>query len=407
MWLRSWPNRADCRPRTADPSPEDLIAYSASALPPERLRGRGSLARAARTGPSRSTCIGQPQQAGSLAGAAARCCRPIRTIPFQSDLHGHHRFVHRAPIGAGGMGVVELLHDAVLRRDIVLKRCRPRRPDESMASYVRRQHLFKREAQLTARLEHPGIVPVHDCGEGPLGEPSFTMKRLEGEALTELILRRSQGVAPDPVQIAEIILRVADAVAYAHRCGVVHRDLKPENIIVGPLGAVYVIDWGLAGRIGAQPDDDPSAEGGSLSGSGMGTPAWMAPEQFGQVPADPRMDVFAIGGLLMAMLTGSGPREVVQAGAESSVQLAPLHGRQPRSLVAVARRCLELEPRRRYKDASLLADDLRQYLAAGLTSAENAGPLIRALTALRRAPRVYAGLLGVAATLLCLACAWG
>ncbi len=170
-------------------------------------------------------------------------------------------------------------------------------------------------------------MPVHDVGEGPPGEPSFTMKRLEGDPLIVLVKRRRAGAALDAVQVVEIILRVADAVGYAHRLGVVHRDIKPENIIVGSLGMVYVIDWGLAGEVGSAPTEGllpgSGSISGSISGSGMGTPAWMAPEQFGRVRADPRMDVFAIGGLLMAALTGPGRATSRVAAGAREINLSP------------------------------------------------------------------------------------
>jgi hypothetical protein len=224
------------------------------------------------------------------------------------------------------------------------------------------------------------------------------MKRLEGEPLSAIISRRRAGEALHVARLVEVILRVADAVGYAHSRGVVHRDLKPDNIIVGALGAVYVIDWGLAGVVGTVPTRELAGVSPStLSGMGMGTPAWMAPEQFGHMKADPRMDVFAIGGLLMAALTGKGPRDRGVAPGSPDVNLAPLDARLPRGLVAVARRCLEVAPQQRYADASAVADDLRQWLAAGLTSAENPGRLTRLVSAMRRSRRLSAALIGIVA----------
>ncbi len=392
---------------TADnaPSEADLRAYNEGRLEPERFEQVDQWL--GRQDPQeQERLVGSNGAPGSLAGAAEFLSAGT-PAPFQSDLHGARRFAWQAAIGAGGMGIVELLRDEVLSRDIVVKRCRPRRPDEPLSTYLRRQQLFKREAQLTARLEHPGIVPVHDVGEGPLGEPSFTMKRLEGEPLIALIQQRREGAQLDAVQVVEIVLRVADAVGYAHRLGVVHRDIKPENIIVGSLGMVYVIDWGLAGEVGSAPTEGLLMGGSSISGSGMGTPAWMAPEQFGRVRADPRMDVFAIGGLLMAALTGLGPRDRAVAAGAREINLSPLESRLPRPLVAVARRCLALEPAARYADASALADDLRQWLAIGLTTAENPGPLARAFRTLRHSPRLSAALIGAAVTLLVFAAVQG
>jgi tRNA A-37 threonylcarbamoyl transferase component Bud32 len=395
----------------ATPSPEELRAYSEGRLAGPRFdaidRWLGAQPPEVQ---ERLLEAGSGSGAGALASAAG-VVAAANDAPFAADDHRAQRYLLHSRIGAGGMGIVDLLKDSVLGREVVVKRCRPRRVDEAPAAYTRRVQLFKREAQLTAQLEHPGIVPVHDVGQGPHGEPSFTMKRLEGERLGDLIQRRRAGARLDLPALVEVILRVADAVGYAHSRGIVHRDLKPDNIIVGALGAVYVIDWGLAGTIGtvpAAPDttapgvttaaDRPGAR--SLSGMGMGTPAWMAPEQFGLVKADPRMDVFALGGLLMATLTGEGPRDRRVATGSAAVNLGPLDARGlPRGLVAVARRCLAEDPAGRYADASQVADDLRQWLAAGLTEAEAPGRFARLRALLRRSRTLRVGLISAAAVL--------
>ncbi len=319
--------------------------------------------------------------------------------PFTPEAAGPGRFARGEQLGIGGMGVVESAHDHVLGREVALKRCRPRRPDESMAAYAARLRTFKREAAITAQLEHPAIVPVHDVGSAALGEPAFLMKRLDGERLSALAEARAAGGELDLARTAEIVLRVAEAIAYAHRRDVVHRDLKPDNVIVGALGAVHVIDWGLAARTARAPgaDDAGTSEIEALalmqstaSHYRVGTPGWMAPEQFGAAPADPRMDVFALGGLLMALLTGRGPRDVPLPDRTpgAAVNLAPLEGRGlPRGLVAVARRCLSLAPELRYPDGSAVADDLRRWLAAGITLAEKPSAAQRGLAWLRQHPR--------------------
>jgi len=331
----------------------------------------------------------------AAAGALMDSAPPLAFAPERVT---PDRFRPVSTIGTGGMGIVDLVHDHRLGRDLAVKRCRPRRPEESMAAWSRRLRLFKREARITALLEHPGIVPVHDVGEGPHHAPAFAMKRLDGEALTKLIARRRHGAPLDAVALVEVVLRVADAVGYAHQRSIVHRDLKPDNIVVGSAGAVHVIDWGLAGFV-TDADELPAEPGDvavgdpTLSGAGMGTPAWMAPEQHGHRRADPRMDVFALGGLLMAGLTGRGPRDGLPPGS-TAVDLTPLADRRlPRGLKAVARRCLSMDPSARYADAAVVADDLRRWLALGISSAERYDPLARLFGAVRQSPRVVAGVM--------------
>jgi serine/threonine protein kinase len=196
----------------------------------------------------------------------------------------------------------------VLGREVVVKRCRPRRPDESVAAYARRVQLFKREAQLTAQLEHPGIVPVHDVGQGPHGEPSFTMKRLEGERLGEVIQRRRAGAKLDLPALVEILLRVADAVGYAHSRGIVHRDLKPDNIILDANGVPHVVDFGLAKLRGGEADGPGAGPGLTRSNATMGTVHYMAPEQVASAKAvDHRADIYALGVVIYELLTGELP----------------------------------------------------------------------------------------------------
>ncbi|HEX3134961.1 MAG TPA: protein kinase [Planctomycetota bacterium] len=274
-------------------------------------------------------------------------------------------------LGTGGMAVVAAARDRALDRVVALKSLKPRQPGESLEQYHLREAAFRREAALTAALEHPAIVPVYDVGRSD-GKPAFTMKRLEGDTLLTVV----QGGKRSRVALVEALLRVAEAVAFAHSRGVVHRDLTPTNVLLGDFGAVYVLDWGVAAQRG---------EGGGVT---VGTRDWMAPEQNSGAPADARMDVFALGGLLMFILTGHGPR---RAGV---VDLSPLAQREvPRGLAALARRCLSEAPASRDADAGVVAAELRRWLDEGLTLAQQAGPLTLAWMRLRRSRRARAILL--------------
>lgn len=280
-------------------------------------------------------------------------------------------------LGTGGMAVVAAARDRALDRVVALKSLKQRQPGESLEDYHLREAAFRREAALTAALEHPAIVPVYDVGRSD-GKPAFTMKRLEGETLLTVV----QAGKRSRVALVEALLRVAEAVAFAHSRGVVHRDLTPANVLLGDFGAVYVLDWGVAAQRG---------EGGGVT---VGTRDWMAPEQNAGVSADPRMDVFALGGLLMFILTGSGPR------TEGITDLSPLAQREiPHGLAALARRCLNDEPAMRDADAGVVAAELRRWLDEGLTLAQQAGPLTLGWMRLRRSRRART-LLWVAAMLV-------
>ena len=382
------------------PSAEDLAAYRAGRLELAKFEALDAWI-AAQSPEEQARLLGEdlstPTKTTIELAAVGQA--PV----FVPDVGSVGRYRITGRLGSGGMGVVELAHDDVLGREVALKRCRARRLDESVASHAERLRAFRREAAITAQLEHPAIVPVHDVGVAALGEPAFVMKRLDGESLEARLQRwRTSGERPKLARIAELMLRIAEAIAYAHRRNVVHRDLKPGNVIVGALGAVHVIDWGLAGMVSA--DSSVKKQTSSLIMRGesdatvgtyrLGTPAWMAPEQAGARPADPRMDVFALGALLMALLTMQGPRG---DGAGATVlDLSPLNARGlPRGLVAVARRCLALSPEERYADGQAVAQELRQWLNAGLTQAERAGWGMRLVMRFRRSPRFIASVVGI------------
>jgi len=281
---------------------------------------------------------------------AASSQRPAATGQQPTFTPAPRAFHEGAALGSGATGAVSSAEDRLLGRAVALKKLRPRGADEPLDAFLVRAAAFRREAALTASLEHPGVVPVHDVGSGALGEPAFAMKRLDGRALAGLL-----GEGLPPARAADIAIRVADALGFAHASGVVHRDLKPDHVWIGLHGEVTVIDWGLAARCG----EDPRR---------CGTLGWMSPEQETGASADPRMDVWAIGGLLDAMLGH----------------------RAPRGLAAVVRRCRAPQPGDRYGDGAAVAADLRRWLELGLSQAEQPGALVRLWTALRRSPGLAA-----------------
>lgn len=235
------------------------------------------------------------------------------------------RYVVGEPLGRGGMGVVYAAHDTALGRDVAIK------------VGARLTH----EARLIARLEHPGIVPVHDCGLLADGRPFYVMKRLEGQTLDALL--RS---APPLAERLRIFERVCEAVAFAHAHGVIHRDLKPENIMAGSFGEVMVMDFGVAALL----------SNGGEAGVVLGTRGYMPPEQEGGGAVDERADVYALGAVLDAMLDSASP--------------APLR--------SIARRAMQAERNRRYVSVAALAEDVRRFVAGDAVHAHRETPIERA-----------------------------
>jgi serine/threonine protein kinase len=205
------------------------------------------------------------------------------------------RYEVRSVLGEGGMGVVYLAHDRVLDRDVALKVL-----DHADVTGAAR---LEQEARILARLEHPGIVPVHDFGELADGRMFYAMKHVRGERLD-----RWAAAGAGLRARLDVLVRISEAVAFAHAHGVIHRDLKPENVMVGEFGEVLVLDWGLAMVKGVD-------RGGGSSGSG--TPPYMAPEQARGEEVDDRADVYALGTILVGIAAGV---PALQAIAEKARQ---------------------------------------------------------------------------------------
>jgi serine/threonine protein kinase len=251
------------------------------------------------------------------------------------------RYVLAEILGEGGMGRVHVAHDRELDREVALKVLQPTAGDA-----VDLQERLLQEARILARLEHPGIVPVHDVGTTDDGRVFYTMKRVRGRSLEE-VLAGGGSLA----ELLRVFERVGEAVAFAHARGVVHRDLKPANVMVGEFGEVLVLDWGVAKVLGEAAAEGatllqrPGAAppGATLPGTVLGTPGWMAPEQAAGAldRVGPRSDVYALGRILEAMLEAAG--------------------RRPRRLAAVVARATHPDPERRYASSEDLVADVRRW----------------------------------------------
>jgi serine/threonine protein kinase len=203
-------------------------------------------------------------------------------------------------IGKGGMGEVLLAHDPKIGRNVAIKRMRS---SDASGDAVER---FLREAKIQGRLDHPAIVPVHELGKDSEGRPYFTMKRLAGTTLQDVLDTTPQQ------KLLRAFIDVCLAIEFAHARGVVHRDLKPSNIMLGDYGEVYVLDWGIARVVGdregeaGEPGDITTLEGNTQVGAMLGTPGYMAPEQVrGDENIGPPADVYALGSLLFEILAGA------------------------------------------------------------------------------------------------------
>jgi len=267
--------------------------------------------------------------------------------------------------GRGGLGRVLRAHDRELGRDVAIKELISR----GDIGEVR----FLREALITARLEHPGIVPVHEAGRWPDGTPFYAMKLVAGRSLRVLIAERP--TVEQRIELLPHVIAVADALAYAHGRNIIHRDLKPANVIVGDFGETVVIDWGLAKDLSVS---EASAPGGgpfrsspdpelTVTGSVLGTPAYMAPEQERGEHVDQRADVYAIGAMLWELC---GPRKTPPSEARARHRELRRAGID-RDLISILYKALDPDPVGRYPDAGALAEDLKAFTAGARIGARS------------------------------------
>ncbi len=241
-------------------------------------------------------------------------------------------------IGRGGMGTVYAARDTQLGRTVALKVLNILDRNGQAAARM------AEEARILARLEHPGIVPIHDLGTLPDGRIFYAMKFVEGTRLD----RYAQANSPLAERL-RVFLRICETAAFAHSQGIIHRDIKPENIMVAQFGEVLVLDWGVAKITGVArefPRAGNRGPGDTAPGAGIGTPGYMAPEQAsGAVePVDARSNVYALGRTLAALLDPvSG------------------NGRVPKRLQAIWRKAASPDRSMRYATVLELAADLERF----------------------------------------------
>jgi serine/threonine protein kinase/WD40 repeat protein len=352
--------------------------------------------------------------------------------------HLRQRYEIRGEVGRGAMGAVLRVWDADLRRQLAVKVMlaldseRGSQTASQESSAARRYARFLEEAQITGQLDHPGIVPVHEIGLDGDGRLYFTMKLVRGRELREVFeLVRKGEDGWNLTRALNVLLRVCEAMAFAHEKGVVHRDLKPDNVMVGRFGEVYVMDWGLAKVLGsqdthdvrirradasqslvrterrdrAQQADSPLA---TMDGDIVGTPCYMPPEQARGRLEDigPHSDVYSVGAVLYELLGGQmpycapGDRPSPQAVLGALIQGPPLPLRKltkdvPDELVAICEKAMARDIAARYPSMAGLTEDLRAYLEGRVVQAYESGAFAEFRKWIAR-NRAFAATLGAA-----------
>src|SRR5437868_274437 len=300
-------------------------------------------------------------------------------------------------IGRGGMGVIYRAMQRHSRRIVAVKR---------VLSYQADSHetlgRFRREAEAAASLDHPNILPIYEVSESEDGLPFFSMKFATGGSLQNA----ASSLGHDPRRCVQLMAKVARAVEYAHRCGILHRDLKPGNILIDDRGEPLVSDFGLAKSLDADSDLTRTL-------TAFGTPGYIAPEQATNAAGDvtAAADIYSLGSILFYLLTGRSPflgenalvvlRQAADTPAPKLRSLKPSLGRD---LETICARCLERDPKARYQSAGDLADDLERWLDGRPIVARPVSTPTRIWRWSRRNPKLVGT--GVAGLLLGAAAIW-
>ena len=314
------------------------------------------------------------------------------------------RFAVRGELGRGGMGRVLLVHDPELGREVALKEVNS--PEGVSQNRLAR---FVREARVTAQLQHPNIVPVHEMGATDEGQLFFVMTRIEGRSLQD-VLESLRSADPEEERrwtrhrLLTSFIQVCNAMAFAHSRGVLHRDLKPSNVMLGEFGEVYVVDWGLARSIGEPadevPPDDLEASRPSLrdevsglravetlDGTTVGTPGYMSPEQAeGRLAElDERSDVWSLGALLYELLTlrrAYQHETTLLSIAEETTHKLPADPRErapdrhlPEEIVQICLKAMEPGPGERFASVTEMGQAVEDFLEGSRRRAAAEGHL--------------------------------
>ncbi len=350
--------------------------------------------------PQQEVCVGDVQlhlrrlrsdDAGSSLAPQAQAA--LQYLP--TEIRGERKYKIKGMIAMGGMGVVLEALDVSTRRIVAMKTLLSMDSAQVVARFVD-------EAQITAQLEHPNIVPVYELNVNELEKPFFTMQLVRGESLKQVLqglrLERPKTLGQYPLsELLTVFLKVCDGIAYAHSKGVVHRDLKPENLMLGDFGEVLVMDWGLAKPLGRDANAHPTSSSArsmveslrsedplainTLPGVALGTVQFMAPEQASgkSSEVDGRADIYALGAILYNLLTlrppieGADKQEMLTNAATGKFtppdQAVVGHslphladGKLPAKLVSTVLKTMSLDPSDRHPTVRALQADVQSYL---------------------------------------------
>lgn len=318
----------------------------------------------------------------------------LSTLSAQNKPDPSTRYELIENLGSGGMGVVQRVRDRSLGREVALKKIKIISSGKSRISQNEQILLerLKREASITAILEHPNIVPLYDLQEEASGEIFFTMRKIEGQTLRDILKSQRNGKTDlDENHFLSIFLKVCDAIRYAHSKKIIHRDLKPDNIMVGAFGEVYVMDWGLAKRINFGESDTSKILKESLHEAldspekevvaelrtvgGIGTPGYMSPEQ-AETAKDVHFatDIYSLGKILRECFTFLSPMEEIRFSLtqhqqnaikkekpSATLQGSLLDKQVPPEIQAIIQKATQENPQDRYASVLALEEDIERY----------------------------------------------